>query len=307
MRKTSLDCIYELALKDDRVLFIGSDLGAGVLDDMRQTLPDRWLMEGIAEQHIVGMAAGLAMNGFLPYVNTIATFLTRRCFEQIAVDLCLHNLPVTLVGNGGGVVYAPLGPTHQAIEDIAILRTLPNMTVVAPCDADEMKRLMAQSLEWPGPLYIRLAKGGDKIVSLEKRGFTIGKGIVIEPPGEILFVSTGVMTQRAIEAGEKLRLSGINVGILHIHTIKPIDQQLLLSTIESVKFIVTLEEHVLTGGLGSAVLEVMNDSDALRDRKLLRLGIPDSFSCHYGSQDSLLESWHLSVDDVVMAVKKCMN
>lgn len=307
MRKTSLDCIYELALKDDRVLFIGSDLGAGVLDDMRQTLPDRWLMEGIAEQHIVGMAAGLAMNGFLPYVNTIATFLTRRCFEQIAVDLCLHNLPVTLVGNGGGVVYAPLGPTHQAIEDIAILRTLPNMTVVAPCDADEMKRLMTQSLEWPGPLYIRLAKGGDKIVSLEKRGFTIGKGIVIEPPGEILFVSTGVMTQRAIEAGEKLRLSGINAGILHIHTIKPIDQQLLLSTIEGVKFIVTLEEHVLTGGFGSAVLEVMNDSDALRDRKLLRLGIPDSFSCHYGSQDSLLESWHLSVDDVVMAVKKCMN
>jgi transketolase len=307
MRKTSLDCIYELALKDDRVLFIGSDLGAGVLDDMRQTLPDRWLMEGIAEQHIVGMAAGLAMNGFLPYVNTIATFLTRRCFEQIAVDLCLHNLPVTLVGNGGGVVYAPLGPTHQAIEDIAILRTLPNMTVVAPCDADEMKRLMTQSLEWPGPLYIRLAKGGDKIVSLEKRGFTIGKGIVIEPPGEILFVSTGVMTQRAIEAGEKLRLSGINAGILHIHTIKPIDQQLLLSTVEGVKFIVTLEEHVLTGGLGSAVLEVLNDSDALRDRKLLRLGIPDSFSCHYGSQDSLLESWHLSVDDVVMAVKKCMN
>ena len=171
MRRTSLDCIYELAQKNDRVLFIGSDLGPGVLEKMKQDMPDRWYMEGVAEQHIIGMAAGLAMEGFLPFVNTIATFLTRRCFEQIVIDLCLHNLPVKLVANGGGVVYAPLGPTHQAIEDIAILRTIPNMTVVAPCDADEMRRLMDHSLEWAGPLYIRLAKGGDKIISLEERGF----------------------------------------------------------------------------------------------------------------------------------------
>ena len=137
MRKTSLESIYKLAKVDERVLFIGSDLGAGVLENMRQDMPDRWFMEGISEQHIIGMAAGLALEGFIPYVNTIATFLTRRCFEQIVIDLSLHSLPVRLIGNGGGVVYAPLGPTHQAIEDIAIMRVIPNMTVVAPCDADE--------------------------------------------------------------------------------------------------------------------------------------------------------------------------
>ena len=130
MRKTSLNCLYELAQQDDRVVFVGSDLGAGVLDEMKREFPERFLMEGVSEQHIIGMAAGLAMEGFNPYVNTIATFLTRRCFEQIAMDLCLHDLPVRLIANGGGLVYAPLGPTHLAIEDFAILRALPNMTII---------------------------------------------------------------------------------------------------------------------------------------------------------------------------------
>ena len=142
MRKASLQCVYELAKSDPRVIFIGSDLGPGVLDEMKNEMPDKFIMEGVAEQHIVGMAAGLAMEGYLPYVNTIATFLTRRCFEQVTVDLCMHDLPVRLIANGGGTVYAPLGPTHLAIEDIALMRSLPNMTVVAVCDADEMKRLM---------------------------------------------------------------------------------------------------------------------------------------------------------------------
>ena len=114
-------------------------------------MPDRYFMEGITEANVIGMAAGLAMEGYIPYVNTIATFITRRCYEQVAVDLCLHNLPVRLIGNGGGLVYAPLGPTHLAIEDIAIMRALPNMTVVAVCDAEEMKRFMDESLDWPRP------------------------------------------------------------------------------------------------------------------------------------------------------------
>ncbi|HIE84063.1 MAG TPA: transketolase, partial [Dehalococcoidia bacterium] len=118
MRKTSLECVYQLAKTDERVIFIGSDLGVGVLDDMRKQFPDRWFMEGISEQHIIGMAAGLALEGFIPYVNTIATFLTRRCYEQLVIDVGLHRLPLRLIGNGGGAVYAPLGPTHQAIEDI---------------------------------------------------------------------------------------------------------------------------------------------------------------------------------------------
>jgi transketolase len=149
MRKTSLDMVYQFAKVDPRIVFIGSDLGHGVLDGMKKEIPDRFFMEGVSEQHIIGMAAGLAMSGFVPFVNTIATFLTRRCYEQIALDLCLQDLPVRLIANGGGGVYAPLGPTHLAVEDIAIMRALPNMTVVAPCDAQEMRRLMAATIDWP--------------------------------------------------------------------------------------------------------------------------------------------------------------
>ncbi|MEI6790888.1 MAG: transketolase, partial [Myxococcaceae bacterium] len=127
----ALDSIYDLAKKDERVIFIGSDLGPTVLSNMKKEMPSRFFMEGISEQHIIGMAAGLAMEGFIPYVNTIATFLTRRCYEQIALDLCLQDLPVRLIANGAGAVYAPLGPTHLAIEDFAIMRALPNMTVLA--------------------------------------------------------------------------------------------------------------------------------------------------------------------------------
>ena len=143
------------------------------------------------------MAAGLAMEGFIPYVNTIATFITRRCYEQVAVDLCLHDLPVRLIANGGGLVYAPLGPTHLAIEDIAIMRALPNMTVTAVCDAEEMVRLMDCTLDWPHPIYIRLAKGGDPVVSRDENGFAIGKAIPMRRRAgarAVVLMATGVMT-----------------------------------------------------------------------------------------------------------------
>ena len=154
MRKTSLECVYELAKKDPRVLFIGSDLGPGVLDDFKKKIPDRFFMEGVAEQYIIGMSAGLAKEGFIPYVNTISTFLTRRCYEQVAIDLCLHDLPVRLIGNGGGLVYAPLGPTHLAIEDLSLMKSIPNMTIISPCDANEMRNLMFKTLSYKHPIYI---------------------------------------------------------------------------------------------------------------------------------------------------------
>src|SRR6266853_2511246 len=208
MRNTCLDKVHELAKRDGRVVFIGSDLSPGLLGDMKREMPERYYMEGITEQNVVGMAAGFAMEGYIPYVNTIATFITRRCYEQVAVDLCLHDLPVRLIGNGGGLVYAPLGPTHLAIEDIAIMRVLPNMTVVSVCDAEEMKRFMDQTLDWPGPIYIRLAKGYDPIVSQPELGFEIGKAIVMREAGagrrRALLVATGVATTRALAAADLL-------------------------------------------------------------------------------------------------------
>ena len=132
MRQACQQSVYELAKQDERIFFVGSDLGVGVLDNFKNEMPDRFLMEGISEGNVIGLSAGLAIEGKIPYVNTIATFITRRCYEQIAVDLCLHNLKVRLIGQGAGLVYAPLGPTHEAIEDIAIMRALPNMTIIAP-------------------------------------------------------------------------------------------------------------------------------------------------------------------------------
>ncbi|MBT6199942.1 MAG: transketolase [Bacteroidetes Order II. Incertae sedis bacterium] len=306
MRRTCLNCVYNLAQRDERVVFVGSDLGPGVLDDMKQHMPDRWFMEGVAEQHVVGMAAGLAMEGFIPYVNTIATFLSRRCYEQIVLDLCLHRLPVRLIANGGGVVYAPLGPTHLATEDIAILRCVPNMTIVAPCDADEMTRFMSASLDWPDPIYIRLAKGGDEIISREEDGFMIGKAIMLRKPGEVLFVSTGIMSQRALAAAKILAEQGTPAGVLHMHTIKPLDRLALLKAAAGVKLIVTAEEHVLAGGLGSLVLETLNDVDLRGEPRVIRMGLPDAFAPEYGSQDSLLHSWRLDSDAMVARVHEAL-
>lgn len=303
MRKTSLDSVYELAKRDERVIFIGSDLGAGVLDAMKKEMPDRFFMEGVSEQHIVGMAAGMAMEGFIPYVNTIATFLTRRCYEQVALDLCLQDLPVRLISNGGGAVYAPLGPTHLAVEDIAIMRALPNMTVVAPCDADEMKRFMDTTLDWPHPIYIRLAKGGDKVVSNEKAGFTIGKAILMREKGDGLFISTGVMTQLALQAAEQLSAEGIHCGVLHMHTIKPIDEEALGSLLPDMKGVVTVEEHTRIGGLGSAVLEYCNDFLPEAAANITRIGIPDRFAKQYGSQNSLLAHWGITVESLCEAMR----
>lgn len=307
MRKTVLNYVHKLAQQDERIIFIGSDLSPGVLNPMKQEMPDRFFMEGISEQHIVGMAAGLAMEGFIPFVNTIATFLTRRCYEQVALDLCLQNLPVRLIANGGGVVYAPLGPTHLAVEDIAILRALPNMTIVAPCDADEMSRFMPQTVDWPHPIYIRLAKGGDVIVSNEKYGFEIGKAILLREPGSGLFVTTGVMTQLALQAAKVLDEAGIPCGVLHIHTIKPLDQKALSHWLPRVQGVVTVEEHMRIGGLGSAVLEFCSDEMPEQAVKLHRIGIPDCFADQYGSQDSLLAYWGITVESLCAAMRQQLH
>jgi transketolase len=288
MRVTAMNAVFALAKRDPRVVFIGSDLGAGTLDAMKKEMPERFFMEGVSEAHIIGMAAGLAMNGYIPYINTIATFLTRRCLEQIAIDLCLHDLPVRLLASGGGVVYAPLGPTHMAIDDIGLLRTLPRMTIVAPSDADEMQRTMDASLTVPGPVYVRIAKGGDPVVSRPENGFEIGRAIVMREPGDVLIVSTGIMTARALDAANQLAERGIDAGVLHVHTVKPLDVDAIVRAAERATLLVTVEEHSLVNGLGSAVADAVADRNL--HKRLLRLGLPDAFSSLYGSQDDVLRA-----------------
>ena len=307
MRKTCLDMVHRLARSDDRVVFVGSDLSPGLLSEMKAEMPDRHYMEGVAEAHVIGMAAGLAMDGYIPFVNTIATFITRRCYEQVALDLCLHNLPVRLIGNGGGLVYAPLGPTHLAVEDIAIMRALPNMSVVAVADAEEMVRLMEATLDWPGPVYIRLGKGGDPVISRPEHGFAIGKAIplrVADARNRVLMISTGVMTNRVLRAAETLAERSIACEVLHVHTIKPLDEDGIAHHASGARVVVTIEEHMVSGGLGSAVLECLMDRLGGGAPAVIRLGIPDRFAANYGNQDELLEANGLQPAGIAATVER---
>jgi transketolase len=302
MRKTCLDSVYEIAKTDPRVFFIGSDLGIGTLKNFKAEMPERFFMEGVSEANLIGMSAGLALEGKVVYACTIATFLTRRCFEQVCLDLCLHNVRVRLIGNGGGLVYAPLGPTHLATEDIAIFRALPNMTILAPADATEMKRMMPHTVDHDGPIYIRLGKGGDPIVTRDEP-FKIGKIFPMREGKDAVIVSTGVMLKRALDAAEALHAKGIEASVLHCPTVKPLDEAVIRQYAGQATVIVTVEEHTIVGGLGSAVAEIIAEAGFPTVKKFRRIGIPDTFPDKYGSQDSLLARYDITSDRIVATVE----
>jgi len=295
--------VYELAKNDDRILFIGSDLGTDTLQQFKEEMPERFFMEGISEANVIGMAAGMALEGKIPYVNTIATFITRRCFEQVVLDLCLHNVNVRLIGNGGGLVYAPLGPTHEAIEDLAIMRAIPNMTIVAPADADEMKRLMPLTVDYPGPIYIRLAKGYDPIVTTDEHPFRIGKGFVLQEGADALLITTGITLKLALSAAKSLSQVGLECTILHMPTIKPLDTEKIIELSSSTRMVITIEEHSVIGGLGSAIAEIMAETNWSGPKHFKRLGIPDVFPEKYGSQLSLMEYYNISEEAIINTVQ----
>ncbi len=277
--------VYELAKQDERIVFIGSDLGAGVLDEFKSEMPDRFFMEGIGEANMVGMAAGLALSGKIVYCHTIATFLTRRAFEQVCLDVGLHHANVRLIGAGGGAVYAPLGPTHLAVDDIALMRTIPGMAIVAPCDVPDMEELMPQTVDYQGPIYIRLGRGGDPIV---KRGRLDGNHIVL--------ISTGTATQVAGDAADALGGDGI-----HLRSVKPLNSR-LMELIAGKTVVVTVEDHSIIGGLGSAVAEVL--LEAGWQGKFKRIGYPDVFPSGYGTQDEMRARYGISVDNIVKTVQE---
>jgi transketolase len=302
-----LQAVQDLARQDPRVVFIGSDITKRDLAGFAVEFPDRYFAEGISEGHLIGMTAGLAMSGLVPYLNTIATFLTRRCYEQVLLDLGLHRLPVRLIGSGGGVVYAPLGATHLATEDIAILRVIPNMTIVAVCDAAEMARLMPQTLDWPGPIYIRLAKGNDPVISSDATPFRIGKAIPMREGRDALLISTGIATQVALRAAEFLETSGIQASVLHVHTIKPLDREAVAQSVSSVPVVVSVEEHRTVGGLGSAIAEFIAEAGFRERKQFSRIGLPDVFTDDYGSQALIMAKYGISPENVANRVLGLLN
>jgi len=306
MRKKCLDMVLALARRDERVWFVGSDLGFGTMNGFRDEFPDRFVMEGICEQNAVGLAAGLALEGRIPYVNTIATFIVRRAMEQVALDAGLHNLPVRLIGNGGGVVYAPLGSTHLAFDDIGMLRPIPNMTIVCPADAEEMERFMDVSLDWPGPIYIRLAKGYDPVVTDPSVPFRIGRGQVYADRGDALLVTTGIGLRVCLETRERLAESGVEAAVLHLPTVKPLDTDTLCRMARGRRAVLTVEEHTVMGGLGSAVAETLMEA-GLGNVRFKRVGLPDVWPDHYGTQIDIMSRygvWSDTLPDTVMQLLK---
>jgi transketolase len=299
--------VYQLAKKDKRIFFIGSDLGAGTLQNFKEEMPDRFFMEGISEANIIGMATGLAMEGKIPYVCTITAFLTRRCYEQIVIDMCLHRANVRLIGIGGGLVYGMQGPTHYVIEDIAILRALPNMTIVAPADANEMKHLMPLTVDYEGPIYIRLGRGDEPIVTDEKNRFEIGKAFPMRNGQDALIITTGITLKIALDVSESLNKEGIEVGVLHVPTIKPLDEETIIECTKNTPIIITLEEHSRIGGLGSAIAELITEANFTKRKLLRRIGIPDIFPDKYLSQGKLMVHCGISSKTVCSSIKELLQ
>jgi len=303
MRQVALKTVHELARRDSRVVFVGSDLGAGTLNEMKEELPNQFFMEGISEQHLIGFAAGLAKEGFIPYVNTIANFFTRRAFEQIAVDVALHDLPVRLLANGGGMVYAPLGPTHTAIEDLSLMSTIPKMRIFAPGDANEMRALIYISLSDPRPWYVRFGKGGEPIFSSEIQETPAAPKVFGHSKGEILILTTGILIHESLSAIEILRKeNSLNVTVIHFPEFTDLSQSTWSKLYKEAGVVIVAEEHIPAGGLFSKVLRIAWQ-EKWDIKKLIHRSLPFRYLHNYGSQKDHLKAHGLDAIGLVECVR----
>jgi transketolase len=293
MRDTFVKSLTEIARSDRRVMLLTADLGFGVLTNYAQEFPDQYLNVGVAEQNMTGLATGLALEGRIVFTYSIGNFPTLRCLEQIRNDVCYHNVNVKIVSIGGGLSYGPLGISYHATEDLAIMRALPNMTVVAPGDLTETMLATKAVYELHGPCYMRLGRGNEPNVHSKIPSFALGKGVPLFPFGEITLLSTGGILSYAVKARDILEKRQIKTAVYSMHSLKPMDKALIQDLAVTVKLIVTIEEHSLIGGLGGAVAEILAGLPSPRC-SLLRIGLQDCFSCEVGDQDYLRNLYGLS-------------
>lgn len=283
MRNAFAQELTALAAADERIVLLSGDIGNRLFDTFKSTFPSRFFNCGVAEANMTGIAAGLALCGLRPVTYTITAFNTVRCLEQIRIDVCCQNLPVVIVGVGAGLSYASLNPTHHALEDIALLRVLPNMTVICPGDPFEVRCAVRAAILHNGPVYIRLGKKNEPVVHKQIPDFSIGKGIIISPGTDVCLLSTGTMLPAAVEAAELLKEKAVSAQVVSMHTVKPLDAGLLQEVFKSFSLVITLEEHSRLGGFGGAVAEWLTDQTESKGR-LLRLGTADSFICKAADQ-----------------------
>lgn len=305
MRNAFAEEVTLLGREDERLVLLSGDIGNKLFDDFKAVDQDRFYNCGIAEANMMGVAAGMALSGFRPVVYTITPFTTTRCFEQIRVDVCYHEAPVIIVGTGSGLSYAELGPTHHSLEDMAILRTLPGMCVIAPCDASELRQALRAALKQDRPVYIRIGKKGEPSIHQNLNSLKIGKSIIVKEGVDIAFLSAGTMMPEVLKVAEILNKSGISSEVVSFHTIKPLDEEYLQAAAKRFRLIVTVEEHGMIGGLGSAVAEWRARENI--STSLLSVATPDEFMHDIGSQEYAREKFGLTVDQIVDRVMTRVN
>ena len=285
MRSTFVRCLTEKAEIDDRIFLLTPDMGYSVLEIFRDKFPSRFCNTGIAEQNTIGIASGLALLGKVVYVYSIIPFVTMRCFEQIRVDVAYMNTNVRIIGVGAGLSYGPAGATHHSIEDISIIRSLPNFTVCCPGDPLEVKRIINQSINHKGPMYIRLAKNNEINIHNENDKIEIGKASLVKEGKDFVLITTSNMLEIGNKWCVEWESEGINATLISMHTIKPLDTDIIKAVINNNTPIITLEEHNIIGGLGSAVSEVIAESGVAV--KFKRIAINDEYTHLIGSQNYL--------------------
>ncbi len=298
MRNAFADELTKLGNEDARVVMLSGDIGNRLFDKFKDKHPARFFNCGVAEANMMGVAAGMAMNGLRPVAYTITPFVTTRCLEQIRTDVCYHEAPVTIVSVGGGLAYSGLGPTHHACEDISFLRALPNMVVICPGDAHEVRAALRASMRQERPVYIRMGKKGEPVVHAGPLSdFAIGKAITISEGSDVCLLSTGNMLPEAVEAGHRLKEHGISAEVVSFHTVKPLDEDCLRNAFEKFKLVATLEEHSLIGGFGAAVSEWLADTET-QPKKFLRFATPDAFFKKSGEQEYAREVLGLAAHQI---------
>ncbi|OGN81960.1 MAG: transketolase [Chloroflexi bacterium GWC2_73_18] len=300
LRQTFGEAVAELANEDPRILMLDGDLGSSTRADLfEKAHPDRYLPMGIAEQNMLGVAAGLATMGFIPFISTFVVFAVARALDQVRVLVAQPGLPVKITAGYSGLLTGMAGKTHQSVDDIAIMRTLPHMTVFSPADEIETRGVLRAAVEIDGPVYVRLARDPGPVLFDASYRFDAGRAVVVREGRDVTLIGTGVQTGRVVEAAELLAAEGIEAHVLHVPTIKPLDAAAIVAAAERTGLVVTVEEHSVFAGLGGAVAEVLGERRPLPVR---RLGLQDVYG-ESGPNEALLEKYGLSARRVAEAVR----
>jgi transketolase len=306
VRTAFINELFALAKQDDRIVLIVGDLGFGVVTPFMEQLPRQFLNAGVAEQNMTGMAVGMALSGKIALTYSIANFPTLRCLEQVRNDVCYHNANVKVVSVGGGFTYGAMGATHHAVEDLAVMRALPGLLVVAPGDPVEARAATRAVIEHSGPCYVRLGKAGEPVVHQSAINFELGKAIHMREGQDATLISIGGILQNTVRAADRLSKKGIETRVLSMHTLKPLDVEAVLAAARETDAIFTVEEHSILGGLGTAVAEVLAEAEGIK-APLKRIGVPPAFSPHIGSQEYMQQCHGLTDEAIALTVAQTLR